>query len=300
MKTIIKGGIQRLVGKKNYFKVLDRLYEACADRNALEISKKEISPWKNHFAGERCWIFGNGPSLNKMDLELFRDEHTWFSNKAYLLFERISWRPSFYIATDETTILDMADDFREIVTQNPGVSFFSPAGQLVRAGIGKSENLYRPRVRLSKFSPEEGNPAKKLRYFSKDCGKVTYSLKTITATTMQLAVYMGFKRIYLVGCDADYRLHSGVRQKHPGTQDLELASRVVSTDDNDILHFDKNYFRKGSSWTLPDADTQLMGFRIAKLGCERQAVKIFNAGVGGKLELFPRVAYQDVLAGRHE
>ncbi|MFP4435160.1 MAG: hypothetical protein ACLFTN_11920, partial [Phycisphaerae bacterium] len=45
---------------------------------------------RGRYAGRRCVIQGNGPSLNEMDLEVFADEFVWGSNRAYLLYDRIS------------------------------------------------------------------------------------------------------------------------------------------------------------------------------------------------------------------
>ena len=43
-----------------------------------------------NYSGQRCFIMGNGPSLNKMDLNLFKGEFVWASNKAYLALSGIT------------------------------------------------------------------------------------------------------------------------------------------------------------------------------------------------------------------
>ena len=64
---------------------------------------------------------GNGPSLNKMDLSLFKSEYVWASNRAYLLFDRIKWRPSYYVAVDKRVIPDNYEEINSIT----GASFMA-------------------------------------------------------------------------------------------------------------------------------------------------------------------------------
>ena len=43
--------------------------------------------FRNIHKDEDCFIIGNGPSLNKMDLGLLNDYYTFGLNKIYMLFE---------------------------------------------------------------------------------------------------------------------------------------------------------------------------------------------------------------------
>ena len=43
---------------------------------------------KGKFSGQRCFIVGNGPSLNELDLSLLIDEHCFLFNGAYELIEK--------------------------------------------------------------------------------------------------------------------------------------------------------------------------------------------------------------------
>ncbi len=62
--------------------------------------RKALRSRHNRYQGERCFIIGNGPSLNDLDLSKLAKEYTFGMNKIYLLYDRIDWRPSFYTLLD--------------------------------------------------------------------------------------------------------------------------------------------------------------------------------------------------------
>ena len=53
--------------------------------------------YKDLYANQRCFILGNGPSLNKTDLSCLSDEYTFGCNKISMLYEKRNWHPSFYV-----------------------------------------------------------------------------------------------------------------------------------------------------------------------------------------------------------
>jgi hypothetical protein len=78
------------------------------------------------YHGQRCFVMGNGPSLNCMELELFQREHVWGSNRCYLLFDKISWKPGFYTAVDTRVVPDIAHDIKRLTYSLPQTRFNFP------------------------------------------------------------------------------------------------------------------------------------------------------------------------------
>ena len=56
-------------------------------------------------------------------------------------------------------------------------------------------------------------------------------------------------------------------------------------------HFHPSYFGKGKKWHDPKLDRVLMCYEKCKEEFENDGRKIYNATVGGKLELFERVEF---------
>ena len=154
---------------------------------------------------------------------------------------------------------------KEIVHADLETVFFNAFDILnfVKEGIpykGSSEYMIRDRSRNSK---------KKLDHilFSIEAKKGFYTWYTTLGTILQMAVYMGFHEIYLIGADCNYQ-----KEQHhaEGT----------------------NYNCR--PW--PDAGAKaIRDYKLAVPILEDLGVKVLNATRGGALEVFPRVNIDEIL-----
>jgi hypothetical protein len=225
---------------------------------------------------------GNGPSLNQMNLDLFKNEYVWGSNRCYLLFDRINWRPSFYVSVDRRVVPDNAQDINELMTKLPRTLFFLPSHFLNLTEIKSHKNLYRFVESLNK---ENNNPFDSI---SLDPSKSIPNPKTVTITAIQLAAYLGFNPIYLIGCDTSYIIPSNV------TFENGVSDFLISNENNDPNHFSTEYFGSGKKWHDPHVDRMFKQYEEANIVYKSIGLDIYNATVGGKLEVFPRVNYLDL------
>lgn len=62
--------------------------------------KTYFSSIKESKKGKRCFIIGNGPSLNAKDLDKLVNEDTFGVNEIHRLFSKTLWRPTYYIIID--------------------------------------------------------------------------------------------------------------------------------------------------------------------------------------------------------
>ena len=234
------------------------------------------------YTGERCFVMGNGPSLNQMDLELFRHEHVWGSNKCYLLFERISWRPAFYVAVDTRVVPDIAGDINNLVRSLPKMASFFPVMFRERRMLQSAPNVYWYR---EVYLDETNLPDS---MFTRDASKWVSSVRSVTIAALQLAVYLGFNPIYLIGCDTSYSVRSTVRTEG------DNSDMLISVQDDDMNHFDPRYFGAGSKYHEPYVDRMIFHYEQARKVCYSLGVNVLNATVGGNLEVFPRVDYTEL------
>src|SRR5438477_1743491 len=77
-------------------------------------SMRRLRKFHNIHAGERCFIIGNGPSLNRTDLSLLKDEFTFGTNRIYLAFDRLNFRPSYYVCSNELVVEQCAADIEKL------------------------------------------------------------------------------------------------------------------------------------------------------------------------------------------
>ena len=86
----------------------------------------DIARFRNIHRGERCFVMGNGPSLNKMDLNKLSNEIVFGCNAVFLLFERIAWRPKYFVCVDTRVLRDRAADITAMLDENPEMIAFFP------------------------------------------------------------------------------------------------------------------------------------------------------------------------------
>ena len=68
---------------------------------------------------------------------------------------------------------------------------------------------------------------------------------------------------------------------------------VLSSDSN---HFDPRCFGKGKVWHPPKSNLMMKHYEKVKAICEGNGIEVFNAGIGGKLEGFPRISYEEAIS----
>ncbi len=225
---------------------------------------------------------GNGPSLNKTDLGLLQKEMVWGSNRCYLLLDRIGWRPRFYVAVDRRVVPDNASEIGELRKQLPSTLFFFPVQFRLDGILQSADNVY--------WYKQAGLSRVHLPYgmFSADAADKVLAVYTVTIAMLQLAVYLGFNPIYLIGCDTDYSVPRSV------SRDAQDSNLLTSTRDDDPNHFSSAYFGKGKKWGEPRTDRMIFQYEQAKIACDALEVEVINATVGGKLEVFPRINYKSL------
>lgn len=247
-------------------------------------------------SGQRCFVMGNGPSLNEMNLDLLAGERVFACNAAFLLFDRISWRPEFYTCVDVRVIRDRASDIAAMLDENPEMTAFFPSQITLHDGSGKSfdtSTIIPPGANRYYFSEVENgmsNPPHSM--FSLDASDHVIQPYTVAITMLQLAAYLGFNPIYLIGCDTSYTIPSSVKQA--GRKIGNAGLLLTSTSDDDPNHFDPRYFGKDREWHNPQVEKMIDHHQWAKIALDRRGVKVFNATVGGKLEVYPRVDFDEL------
>jgi hypothetical protein len=233
----------------------------------------ELSKFYNAFEGKRCFIIGNGPSLNKHDLALIENEYTFGVNSFYYKTRETGFRPYFYVVEDSSV---MKENIKEIREYHAPFKFFPTVYKRLHAKDPNTFFFEMNRGFYEKTSPNYAVPR-----FSTDATKELFCGQSVTYINLQLAYFMGFTEVYLIGMDFSYV----IPESHSRTGDVLLS------DTDDENHFHKDYFGKGKTWKDPKLERVGNNYRMAKVVYESVGRKIYNATVGGSLEIFDRVDY---------
>jgi hypothetical protein len=217
-----------------------------------------------------AWLLGNGPSLKETPLHLLEGD-TWAVNKIRLLFPHTDWRPKYYVRTDD--IYENQDEgwYRDIdeVLEEGAYAFLGPyfykywaegshQGRVAGCVPICGEHVYH---HDSPWAPTKWH-ANELCNFG---GSLSVAIQIMNKENRKY----GYDAIYLVGCDLGYS--------------------------NDVVyHFDPNY---NNGVPTPYAASVLKQDKIAahEIAMKCSKIPIFNATIGGELEVYPRVNLESVL-----
>ena len=258
-RSTAKRVARSILGRQSYSAIGSRYRRWRAESDPrYRASMRRIVALRDKHQGQRCFIIGNGPSLRNTDLSLLRGETTFGLNRIYLLFDKLGFATTYYVSVNCLVIEQSAHDIERL----PCPKFI---GWNARDLISFTADM------LFLYSRRD-------RGFHTDIAKGIWEGATVTYVAMQIAYYLGFHKVILIGVD-----HSFATKGEPHTT-------VVSQGD-DPNHFDPRYFGKGFRWQLPDLQTSESAYRIAKYQFERANREIVDATMDGKLEVFRKVDY---------
>jgi Protein of unknown function DUF115 len=262
----------------------------------VPVQAGDLRGFADKYRGHRCFVMGNGPSLNEMDLSKLDREMVFACNGAFLLFNRIDWRPAFYTCVDTRVLRDRAADIKAMLDSHPEMIAFFPARIQLHDGSGRefdTRTIIPPaknRHYFNEVSSSLKNPPGSM--FSLDANDRVVQPYTVAITMLQLAAYMGFDPIYLIGCDTNYVIQDTYKQE--GQEIGGVGLLLTSTSDNDVNHFDPTYFGKGREFHNPQVDKMLEHHDWAYKALSRADIQVRNATVGGRLETYPRVDFNSL------
>lgn len=225
------------------------------------LALERLKTLRGKYFGERCFIICTGPSLAQSDLNKLSGEYTFGMNSICKLKD---WKPSFYGIQDSDVYEKMAEDVKRLSKEIP--TFISTT-------IFKSDKNYFEGNDNVFYMPiycadHLIHPISERFEFSKDCYDRVHDGYSIAMSLIQIAYYMGFREIYLIGADCNYDFPNG-----------------------------KNHFIEHGT-AIPQQE--YAGIRLIKMYekikefAEANDLKIYNATRGGSLEVFERVNLDEI------
>jgi hypothetical protein len=250
---------------------------------------------KNSHLNERCFVVGNGPSLNKLDL-------TKISNEVVFTVNEIMKNKSVY----ET----LNTDFHVLI--DPSYSNLSPdlPDELATIDLLKQINYknkkpvcivsYKARTAFKIYGVDK---LLEINYiyqhknltetFSSEvnmCRNMPSSQNVIQAAILS-AIYMGFKEIILIGCDMTSVFLTFVSNDE-GEKEISANFHAYSYSESDTNTIIKGSQIHDNEYMLYDYAKTFTIFKRIRRYSERKGIKIINATVGGGLDVFARRRFE--------
>jgi hypothetical protein len=226
-------------------------------------SRHRLEGYRDAHAGQRCFILGNGPSLRRTDLSLLRNEVTFGLNRIYLLFPELGFPTSCLVSVNTLVLEQCAAEIAAL--------------EMPRFVTWRARRWFHGDPRTTFLDTDFTGPEN----FSGEATGRLFDGLSVTFVALQLAFYMGFSDVILVGVDHNFETKG-------------QANQVISSEGDDPNHFAPNYFGKGFRWQLPDLEGSERAYRLARDAYAGAGRQVRDATVGGKLTIFPKVPYLDL------
>ena len=172
--------------------------------------------------GDRCFIVATGPSLTMADLQLLKGEITFGMNSITKVFDKTDWRPTYYGIQDrqvyekmEDSILDNYGTATNVFVADQLGRYFHLPENFIQFPYNGNYHIYRGDY--EDYSVE----------FSPNAYEVVYDGYSITYSLIEIAIYMGFKKIYLLGADCNYPKGEKNHFVESGFVDKNAASNPI-------------------------------------------------------------------------
>jgi len=232
-------------------------FSALANEN-----KNKIKEFHQIHKGKRCFIIANGPSLKKTNLDFLKNEYSFGLNRIYLNFKNSTFRPTYYIAVNELILEQWSNEILQLNMPK----FLNWNRRLHFGNIDSNSIFLKSKITLKDT-------------FQYDMTRPLVFGATVTFVALQLAYYMGFQKVILVGLDHNY-------------SDKGIPSKTETRlHDQDVSHFHPNYFPKGYKWQLPDLLRSEIEFDLSRKIFESDKREILDATFNGKCKIFEKINY---------
>ena len=237
-----------------------------------------IEEFENAYEGEPCFVIGNGPSLLDLDWEKMQGVYTFATNRIGALWNHtleIDWRPIFYVLTSNQMVArkSWVPDCVSAL-ESAGASFVNKTNRKVIPEELHGDIWWLKECRHEGMNMEEVPD----HFFSVNPALWLSKFGTSWLPMMQLAVWMGFDPIYIVGCDLDFTSYDNRSEDDPN-------------------HFFKNYDGDGYSFSGKTADIVMQNVpaahRLVKRVTEQLGIEVYNATPGG-MDIWPRVKFEEL------
>lgn len=255
---------------------------------------KQNEEFRDIHKGQRCFIFGNGPSLKDVDFSMFENEFVFTVNRSMTdpNFHKLKSNYHFWmdengfglrseISVDSNVFLDEM----KLLKNTENIVFFIP---LSVAHYAETNNLneYAKVAYIESFWNYRN--LKKL-----DMSKVTPGFSTVVQYAVEAAIYMGFTEIYLLGCDNTVIisiLNTAIGKSFSNLHYYEEEKNIQEKSFKDVI---KNC---GIRHILMDNLKIFDGYEKLATYCKKNNIKFINLSSETLIDCVDRARLEDIIS----
>lgn len=298
MKGVSRGNFMESMNSEKIYNYLQKWENAYKNRvliKGINPRDKEIlsanGQYKNKYIGKKCFVVGNGPSVNKINFRELGNELVITVNEMVLHKNFRELNSDFHFIADPTYLKLNRKNSRDIqiiekmnILSESDTTLFCPIEAMAavkRYGWNKKINIKFFASRLHFYD----------NYDEKfDFVKFIPAFRGVVQWGIAFAVFMGCKEIYLLGCDATNII-----------VDLSLfADENVCLDyayelSKEVEEREKWMHRKSGLEGLLFGYWKIVHiFRELYLYCKKRGIQLYNCSEESILDCIPKRKFEDI------
>lgn len=263
------------------------------ERNAMAELLDANRALKNRHADKRrCFVIGAGPSLRNLDLTKLRGE-TWIGVNWVHFHEELRGERTngnYYVVLNPFTYtgeeLDARIPILKVADERiPRAEFIFP---IEAKAICETHGLFRSQRKHFVMCKDWLAPHDPITDDRLDLTGVIPEPHNTLETAIIVAAYMGFREIYLLGCDVNYFEEPVFKDMH--FYSIEEVKNVFDVGNQPNAMGDWGTMRV----RLHHAFRVFDSLEMLKEAYLKRGVRIFNASGGGALDVFPCVTFDSL------
>lgn len=255
---------------------------------------KSNARFKRKHKGERCFILGNGPSLNQEDLRCLENEYVFTVNQIARHHDFNKIKPTYHFWADRTFFeLDMSKQsdrelievMKKVNTPDNKPECFFPIEQIefikkYRLDSHLKVNYFHSGIKFYNGYKAEIDYTKDTPWFG-----------TVVQWCITMAIYMGFSEIYLLGCD-NTGLMVGIKTALNKNDADDYGYELTENEKERLREKNKKYDLEGltRTWLLV-----LTAYEGLFQYCRERDVKLINCSAQTVITSIPRMSLQNIL-----
>jgi len=246
---------------------------------------QENARFGNIHRGERCFILGSGHSIKEQDLTRLAGEIVITQNHFHAHQDIRIINPAYHVSVPKYQPPEFDDDWRawlrtmDVRLPRETILFFGKNAKHLVNELG----LFSGRA----YYMKHGYSSAAVRRAPVNITRTIMAVPTVLTQCLALAIYMGFKEIYLLGFDLDQLCRADKRDQ------LRFYGNSPITANRAEIGFEAASGPSGMDWVWMWIIWQQCN--LLKREAERQGSKIINATRGGLLNMFERCTYEDLV-----
>lgn len=243
----------------------DLSLSARAVARRFDENRARLAGRRSSEAGYTGVLIGTGPSLRSLDLRRLNQLPTIGCNKLFLLDDIYFFRPRHLVIEDRLVLEDSAGP----LAAYRGSAKWYPIDRL----LIDDADLYFPLWRSYDSFPR----------FAQDFSQDVFGGSTVSYIMLQLAAFLGWTRILLVGMDGNGALPCATYDGPVG--------RSMEPDQN---HFDPRYYGPGQRFHSPRPEVAATALNSAAQHLDELGIEIFNCSPCSTIDAFPRRSLEEL------